>query len=354
MVEEWSLIPIIFPIYLAFRFFLNMDYKYLGRFSFVCGICFGVLALIRINNAAILCGLMVGLLFLLIKDKKYDFLLKSICLFILGICTFVIPIFTYFYIQGYLKDMVYGTFLFNLKYAVSNFEHRTFSLIGMNIYCLISCVFLPFISLKWDKIKNNQFSYILIPASIFSFLNLVGGFGYIHYFTIVIPIAVLCGIFCMSYLWHKNKFKTAIILLCLFSPFAWESSRTFGKEILFNIKRINDSYYHESQILFSHIPDDEKNDVWTYNLFADIKILPYNNIIPCYKYFFLQDRLSLCDDKITNELIGYLEKAHPKWIIAKKDITGILERYIFMYEIVYATDPKSKLEVCLYKLKNKR
>jgi hypothetical protein len=352
MVEEWSLIPILFPTYLSFRILLNNNYKNITWFYFFCGICFGILALIRLNNAAIICGLMFGVLLLLIKDRQYIVLLKSSCLFILGISIFVIPIFTYFYIHDYWRDMLYGTFLFNLKYAVSNFEERTFRLILMNTYCLLSCILLPFMALKWDKVKNNQFSYILIPVSVFSFLNLVGGFGYIHYFTIIIPIATLCSIFCIYYLWNTNKFKTVIILLCLFSPFAWQSSRTFGKEILFNIGRINDPYYMESQVLFSHIPDNEKNDVWPYDVFADIKILPYNNIIPCYKYFFLQNKLPLCDDKISNELINYLEKTPPKWIIAKRDIKGILERYKSLYEVVYITDPMSKLDVCLYKLKD--
>jgi hypothetical protein len=351
LVEEWSLIPILLPIYLSFRVLLNKNYKHIGCFSFLFGICFGVLALIRINNAAILCGLVFGILFLLIRDRKYKFLLKSIYLFMLGVCTFVLPILVYFYINGFLGDMLYGTFLFNLKYATSNFEQRTFSLFAMNIFCLSSCIFLPLISLKWDKINNKQFSYILIPSSVFSFLNLVGGFGYIHYFTLIIPIATLCGILWMSYLWDTNKFKTIIILFCLFLPFAWESSRTFGKEILFNIKGVNDFYYQESQRLFAHIPDNERDSVWSYDLFADIKILPYNNVIPCYKYFFLQNKLSLCDDEITNEIITYLENTPPKWIVAKKKIEGVLVPYIFMYEVVYVTNPKSQLDICLYKLK---
>ena len=87
MTEEWSLPFTLIPIYLSL--------SYLGKekpveqhpyvYSFIYGICFGLHAMIRINNAACLCGLVLAFSFLLLRKKQIKKLFINAVMMILGI-----------------------------------------------------------------------------------------------------------------------------------------------------------------------------------------------------------------------------------------------------------------------------
>jgi len=314
LTEGWSLPFLLLPLYDVLKAIKEKEHLSIPFLhTTIYGLCFGIVSLIRINNAAIIIGIIFGLAFLFLKNRKYLCLFKHFLFFTLRTIMAVIPILIYFIHIGAVKEMLYGTFLFNLKYSSAGAEVPVIRILK-NLFLLSPCILLCVISVITDRTSRSAFSYILWPMSIITFMTFVFGFGYTHYFLLEAPLVVV-GISLLFTFKKPLKRVSILFLILLLFPFSYTnySSLTSAKYLLLN-KRA--PYYEEANSIIKHtIPENEKQKIWVYDVFPDYFL--ENKIIPYGKYFAVARYLSKIDPAIKKEIDTMLntQDKRPFWII---------------------------------------
>ena len=286
--EEWCLPFISLPIYLYVkRFNVSTETKkpiYNHTDSIVIGLCVGIIAMIRLNNTAPIIGFVLWHLVKCIQSKEYKRLWIDIALVCSGIVIILIlcSIF-YLFKVGWnsVYEMIYGTFIFNFIYLgkgdgdltiIAKLQHYIPSVLFLliTIFCFI---------------HNQATKNISIPIIISYLITIIaiGGFGFIHYMIIFIPLFILSTslIFYTSFNWVI----TILVLAIIHSVYLGYDA---VDHLLFRLKgkkadtELNDGFHR----FITSIPNDEQKSIYNANLnhmgaglFADENIYQCNRII---------------------------------------------------------------------------
>lgn len=127
LTEEFSMPMLLASMYYELKYLLSEEDKHSPWSAFFYGILIGLIGFIRLNNAVIVCALLLCIAVLLIKKKLWLNLLCNLTMGVLGLAAMTGPVCFYFYRHGALYDMIYGTFLHNLIYAKNNVHYPILS-----------------------------------------------------------------------------------------------------------------------------------------------------------------------------------------------------------------------------------
>lgn len=334
-VEFFMLPAIALSLYLTLRIYKNPD-NIFG--SYFIGLCFAWIFLLRMSDAVMqVGGLFAGLCLYGFLKKRVKKTLLSILWFLAGAATLILPFVVYFAAQNALADFWYGNFAFNYQYYKVA-HHATFNFGNPKIlmFLLLSCI------LAVGKKKELSYLYfVFVPVAVLSFF-LVGEYNFPHYYLVYIPLFALCT----SLLF--NKYYISLVLWILIAGCGFmhpgrnvcQSADIEIRQHLQQNKQIA-RIYEEAGKLFDCIPDNEKDDIWCYNItqFGKLGIFPHHGIIPCNRFFWGYYDLQ------GNEGI---ENQHPKWVVLDKK--GSFQKgYEYIkanYDLVFQADPS----VCLLEL----
>ncbi|MFR9605347.1 MAG: hypothetical protein SNG18_07505, partial [Rikenellaceae bacterium] len=161
--EELSLVFILLPLLLCVKhltkvmgggkLFNQHPYSY----SFAYGACFAAIAMIRVNNAPMNVGIVIGFLILMLRGKHYKELLYNAFYCLLGFLAVILPIIAYFSYHDALYEMIYATFIFNWKYRAADIGfHQE---VIQNLLWLIPCFYLMVVSILRDRKLGSVYSY---------------------------------------------------------------------------------------------------------------------------------------------------------------------------------------------------
>lgn len=337
--EELSLLFIFIPLYLLVKFIdkgtdiENHPLKY----SFIYGACFAAIAMIRINNAPLNVGIVVGFIILLIQNKIYKALFKNALFCLLGFCSVIIPFVLYFQYHDALYEMIYATFIINLKYKLASSPTNMIN----NILLLIPCFYLIIISILYDKKTGSIYRYFLIPASITCILAYVNGYTFYHYFVNVLPFFILSLL--LSYiLFKRSKVFFTLLIGVLFLLPRIEGAVEVIKTPYRQIVARDLTFTNEISEAISIIPQDEYDSVYSYNgLYGFQDALIKNGIYTEGKYFVLNNFHYSFDQKVRDEQDLYHKTTDVKWIIIFNN-NGVISRsesftnLIKKYDLVYS------------------
>lgn len=141
--EEWSMPFLMASTYFFLRGLKEENFSCPPLVGLINGLGFGACVLLRTTNALpICCCVFLSMVFLL-KAGEFKTLLKNAVNFCAGFAIIVLPFVIYFAAHDALDDMLYGTILLNLNYAV-NSSHYPINAIFI-LYVLIN--FMPLILL---------------------------------------------------------------------------------------------------------------------------------------------------------------------------------------------------------------
>ena len=76
--ENYSLPLVYLCVYLTIKYYQSEVVKHPWIYSYIYGICFALLAFIRVNNATIICGFVLCIIIRLITAREFDNLIKNI------------------------------------------------------------------------------------------------------------------------------------------------------------------------------------------------------------------------------------------------------------------------------------
>lgn len=353
LTEEYSLPFIFLALYL---FLKDMDTE--GEpglcHSYVYGICFGILAFIRLNNAVTICAVILYWMIVLIKEKRWKTLLLHLGVGLLGIATVTLPILLYFFMSGSLYEMIYAVFLFNFRYGTEGGFLRR--LASLNTWAHLIILFAPLVLAMLvfgTRIRNGRLKAALELILVLNMLSLFLGQGYNHYFTITVPLEALMLICLASRRENETDRKAPqaprqryleLFIRIGFAGVAAVYSILAVRIIVLNVKDyyVDDTVRREYEVVqdcLSDIPDGERDAVLGYLVPAEYYLM--GEIIPCFRYAVLQESWGSVDAEIMEDTLQYLSGGGARWIImtteeySDQKVPAILEED---YEIVKEND----------------
>ena len=337
LTEEFSMPLILAGMYYELRFLMSGEEKHTPGTAFLYGLLLGLLSFIRLNNAIILCSLLLCIMIILVQRKQWKNLLVNLLCGVLGIAVIAIPVCLYYASHDGLYDMLYGTFLHNLVYAKNNTHYPILS--SSFLYFMV--LFLPaFYAVgifwkKWKTERNRTYSSLLF-AAIVTYAMLAYTNVYLHYFVLGIPIVITAaaangGISLESLRGNSNshveskgsgmkgrtKFSvmaltgiTALYMLLSVLRACAPVYKTYLSDIALR-------EYEQVQKGVSVIPEEERDSVIAYNVLGTFYF--HADIIPCYRYFTLQKWMTTEKVNVNREFMRYVSEEHPLWVVISAD-----------------------------------
>ena len=328
-VEEWQLPYVALTLLLVSRYIIGGSGEHPAARSLVYGLCFGMVFYNRPNDGVMWVGsLFFGLMLMWITRKEWRRLLCNLGTFLAGFLIISIPIFIYFGAHNAMDDLWFGMIEYNIKYAGDALF--TWGGIGMIIIPIVIVV--AFLRQTGDF---RDFRFVLIPMLVFT-LILVGKRDYYHYLIPLVPYIVICFAGCL----HK-RWKVYLWVVCLlFAVFSYREFSFMARAA--SLRPTLETFYRQSDELFDAVPEDERNNIWNYNLvtyqgdrkphlvsmmgcFLHKGITPSCPVLASYDLYYLEDKYGI-------------RARNPEWVVFDpedsyiKDLDWIYENYEFVAE----------------------
>lgn len=318
LTEDYCLPFILLAIYLSASFFLKVSEhpkQHPPAYSYIYGFCLGFVAFIRLNNCTAILAVIWIVAYDLLSRRQYRVLLRNAGLFLFGLLTVTLPVCTYFVLNHTFSEMLHAAFLHNFKYAVSGAASRTLQVwIRYFLFCLPALCLCLFSYVCKKQIGRPCF-LLFICASLFCAASISLGYTFLHYATLLVPFFGIAAILLMKTAESKKAASLfmAILLFCSLSGYVspFLSAQKYNFENM--IYQPYRPYYAAIRAMAEKIPAEERSSVLGYNVSSDWYLTA--DLIPCYKYFTLQDWFTKADPSVAAEINQFLEKSPPLWIV---------------------------------------
>lgn len=309
LTEEWSLPFLFFSLYLALNFVMGEEKEHNPWHALVYGICFGVLALIRVTNSVLICAIVLTVLIFLIAERRWINLLRNAAAFLAGMAVaFLIPV-LYFGYFGEIKSMLYCTFVFGFVYGTEGFGFGTGMLFLITLWlscgiCLIA------------GMKNKRLWVLVISNTLGMMVTLGMGNSTLHDYMLVIP-GMMLGIWLISENLEKGganrkkRMAIALMLVCFAYP-CYKAART-GISLIGQFS--DKSAYDNVMETAACIPEEDRDFVLGYEV--PLRWYTIADIMPCSKYCGWQEHYMKLSPRIESEIAQMFEETPPKWIVTK-------------------------------------
>ena len=339
LTEELSM-PFLMPcLYLCLKYLgvtripspENQDHPPL--YGFCYGVAFGIMAMIRVTNAAIIGAILLTVTCNLLAWKRIRNLFANAGMFLLGILAGIAPACVWAFRNGILGDMISQVFLFGFAYSdEAGFVEKLWNL--KNIWpCLLTVLF-PLIVLVVYRVKDWK-QWLLYVSGVLTLLTAAAmGNGYAHYFVLALPLWVLGGYLLA---WNAQRLQirraksrwvclTVSVLLILASvagqwkllcPRAIEEIRYAMYCVRYNVEERQD--YDAVQALLAHIPEEERDRVYVYGLSSCSAWYIQAGLQPPMRYCDWQPHYIQLAPEIGREIENYLRSGEARWVVTGAD-----------------------------------
>lgn len=359
-IEEYMLPLNMLVIYLAVSFLknhsLNTD-NVPTQFPFIAGICFGIMLFAKATVASPLIGVCLALGILLVINKRFKELFKSILLFILGVGLAAVPPIVYFAYKGSLKEMFYCVFEFAFLRSVSHGDSFNIKwelqLTACIFAFLVGVLHLPIGKLKKPALPMEMCT-LLISMSVVTYIFLHFGTPWIYYFmtpeaVLVTALIMLLSIYNPLVLFSSIKQAVCLITLFIYMiVFAVPDADVFDHMVNKGDYGFLQEQYYGANAIAGMIPQEERDSVYSFGM--HMAFYEMTRIIPCCKYtdnlpFFIE-----IDPSIRDDVFDRFEKDPPKWLVISYDFESVLPEIYEMVMEKYENNFSNSVGM-LYKLK---
>lgn len=363
--EDFSLPFVIIPFYYITRH-LYINHRASG-FPLckwlLAGCCFGVIFLIRPNNAGVLCAAIAFLGVKLLMGKKFLELIRACIVFTVGFLIIGLVVMGYFYLKGALEDCINGAYTFNLLFSkqgvaekgvaewmnIAKYTASLWLIAGFGAYALKKCM-----------LSGLMYAYMLTVA-VLAAVCVVPGQGYLHYFTLYSPCVILAFI-CMSLSIRAAKSRKIITMSVLSSFVAYAYFIGFAVVIarygLYAILMPENHRIHRNEMqtvracenMKRMIPESELNQVMYYGAQGNVYL--YMQAKPPSRYFMLQEFLFSKVPEVRKDVEAAFNSEHaPQWVICRDyDMAGFQNAALLRFLSEECTQVEFQKEPTSYRL----
>lgn len=351
LTEEYSLLFICVSLYLFSKYASNSDETPMHSpvYAIIYGISFAALAFFRLNNAIAVCAGIFVIFCNLLYKKEFRNLFLNLAAGFFGMAVVIIPVVLYFSSQSALDEMIYATFLHNFKIA-ANTGHESILSTPQKFLILYApaavSAFLWIINLLKEK-KLVLFDYLSGTILVLNFASLLIANRYPHYFNVFVPVYI---VFIARY-FPSVSFKklSAFALSCSFILSVvglgyYDCYKNFNKYFVTKEVSARCEVIKEDLKI---IPDIEKDSVIGFQIKTDI--YHYADIIPCYKYYTLQETWAITNTQILEDFLIWTETEKPLWVL--KDTENTNDLFEEILDKYYEEKEKNEF-ITIYRLKD--
>lgn len=330
--ENYSIPFIYFCVYLVIHYFQSGSHKHPWQYAFAYGVCFGVLAFIRVNNATVICGFVLCIIIQLILAGEFKNLIQNIITGLAGVLTVAGPICLYFYSKGALQEMLFSTFTYNFLYAANRIDidgtglfQKVITFMPIAFTTLFSGV--SIVRNKFDRVERPfVISLFFVSALCFAELLYTSMSG--HYHTIALPLySVAIGIMgpdfrpetFPNYMQKKKGrgwiagvtlISSLYLVLCIYNMCAPIYRHYLTDTCV--------SRHQDVVECIASIPEEERDSVVGYEIATSWYI--DSGITPCYKFYSMQRWWSAEGFDVNGQFLEYVSKEHPKWVVTGTEV----------------------------------
>ena len=342
-VEEYCLPFLGWSTYFALSFLHSPMEKHDFKKTFLYGFTLGICFLTRITNFAPVSFFILAIVIHVIRNKQFKNLLENAFSFILGSLAAVLPFCIYFYQKGCLSDMFYASFTFNVEYATT-LQSWLFSPDKKSLIVIANVYFLSYIILLAAVFagvrKNYTFLILYICTWLFEVYIYTSGSLFRQY-PLVCAAQVSIVIYELSLIsLDKKKLRTFAALLITAAAIA-----TTGTNLLGIYQRLsqNSSFSgFEWDSLVAEIPQEDTDSFSIYGGFDLKGAYLSTGLLPCYKYFVLQDWHGSFSPTIRTDIYETYNTCAAKWLLTD-DNTEIIRPILDANYTAFSTSGKYTL-----------
>ena len=380
LTEEFSYPVMVLCLYLCLRYFDDQDRSTVSdhplKIGFIYGMAFGFFAFVRIINAAFLGAVLLTIVIYLISKKNWKNILQNAVVFIAGVIVAMLPACIWALTQGILKDMIRQVFVLAFSYSTELNTADRFMLVKNFVWPMIVIgivsIFLYFTGSK----KKWPLLLLSVSSAVILLIAVSMGDGYLHYFSLQLPNAVLALYFligtclgnCETDINNQNynkesiqiknlgntkkepqkndeenvlekiekdhqdnsdKNKTLHIIRIVLSVCIVILAICMQKDVIrdktlavanYTIQSVRQGNPDEGDVAYiqdvmGQIPDEEKDSVYLYGFGSCSQWYAKAGIFPPNKYCDWQPHWIILYPEIKDELLDYIGSCYAKWIV---------------------------------------
>lgn len=332
LTEEYSLPWLLGGVYCAVQYYQTSytsgDVRHPLWMGVYYGAVFGIMALIRINNAAIIGAIILSISIGLISRRQFKNLFLNGAAFILGTALSFVPMYLWYESKGLGNEMLNQVFLFGVQYSgQTGMVLKLYMLYNLR-YLLLPAVFPVAVALVYG-IKSWRVWLLAINAMLIGMFAVSMGFGLVHYIALLIPNLVL-GLAMFQYCAHNHKpgkikylragiLALFLVVMCVMMLQTEAVKQVFQHKISVFQGKEWDIYAKEQALdIVQQVPEEEQNQIYAYGIavsccrwYAMAECLPPN------RYCDWQQSYIAMRPEIGEELSTWLKKKET-WIVTQK------------------------------------
>ncbi len=317
--EIFCLPLLMLSMYFTATYFTDSKEKHSLIGAFIYGAAIAVCFCTRLTNGVIVCAGALAIFIDLISKKSFKNLFANLISGFAGIACVVLPFIIYFGSKKMLYDFIYGTILYNFAYATADVE-VTVEAVFKILYLLSPIVIVNIVAFKK---KPNKFLWMFIVLSgILATYVVAFGRLYVHYYLILCVYIPLLFVM-LSKKSVDNKCETSFVLTgagkkaALCSVVAVLGLYCVAGMLSMSMEK-DSSYLGEAKEQAELIPQEDRESVIGYGVGPEWYLK--TQILPCGKYFVLQDFQSSQSDDMLKENVEFYSSGTAKWVVVKDDI----------------------------------
>ena len=393
--EAFSQPFIVWPMYWLLRHLIRKERlgTIPGWLCFSIGAAGGLVTMIRMNNAAVLCGMAIAAL-LMCRDSFRLGFGRCLLRMLAGFCAALLPFVLYFWLTGSFYYFIQGCFTHNFLYLFDKSPSEQ-SLSACLIRLLPAFVLVGLVSREWyQKRITSPLAVVILSGTLLSALLSIGGRGYGHYYQVLAPVYLLSICFILrgisvlmsSGTGMKKLGGMAALLLILallvipaaqaicmapcytlmrsYAHSAGEQAATppaiieqlcelLPERISAKIKKAyereaeNELSIQEITELSRKIPMDARNSVLGIDI--PVSFYVYADIQPCFRYFCLQDSHARVLPHVSEEILNFLSVSPPEYLIVSQKRSPELEKLLNKrYKLVCSSKNPELLDISIF------
>lgn len=330
----WLLLAVLFALLYLKKSGRTDNYRHPLWMGFYYGFAFGILAMIRVTNAAIIGAIILTISVGLLVKKEWKNLLANGAAFILGCGVAFAPACIYFACQGLLDEMLSQVFGFGVLYAAEAALFNRIRKVLAGFFAELVIALLPVLVLAAFRVKNWRYWLLSVSAFAIFLAAVLMGNVYLHYFILGLPNFVLGLGLLLEELketdslplrrWNGKK-AAAIVLTVLVILLQWPMISQFHQEAAldrYNASQGVGSWQKTSiQEIKSYIPEADYDSVYAYGMASCSNWYVQADLFPCHRYCDWQEHYIQLNPAIGDELTAWLASESPKWVVVPADYT---------------------------------
>lgn len=326
-VESWSLPWVLLPLLYALKYYVRKPLSHNPSWAFIYGFSFGIIAMMRVNNGAIIVGIALSLILYMLGKNDYRQLFINILTALCGLGVAVLPGLVYAITTGSLNEMVYAV----LYYA---FEYRDISgwvgyrAVVFNILSLLPCVILPIVTWKGFRPIFNLSLWI----SAMTFLTFVSGAHYMHYFTMSLPVIFLAVAVSYDRIGPRSAIMVSLAILVPQYFIEWGIISEKIEKLC--RQTADDSQLRLRERVLASIPENGRDSIYQFEIDPEYWGLVYHSgHLPVGRYIGQQwFHINIEPRYAHRHIVAAFEDAAPRYIVASirpeaTPFASIVERY---------------------------